>query len=104
MVSTRWTILLQSSLLAVLLAIAGCQSAPVQEMSDARQAITVAKEAGAAEYASAELKAAEDFLTSAQRSLGRGEYTKARDNAMQAKVRALDALKVSEASQDDNGN
>lgn len=104
MVSTRWTILLRSALLAMLLVVAGCQSAPVQEMSDARQAITVAKEAGAAEYASAELKAAMDLLTSAERSLNRREYTQARDNAMQAKVKALDALKVSEASQDDNGN
>ena len=94
---------MRSSLLAVLLAITGCQTAPVQEMSDARQAITVAKEAGAAEYAIAELKAAEDFLVSAERNLDRREYKQARDDAMQAKVNALAALKVSEATQDDDG-
>ncbi|HSH28259.1 MAG TPA: hypothetical protein VK971_00005, partial [Thiohalobacter sp.] len=39
----------------VLLLLAGCAAAPVQEMSDARQALLAAEEAGAAEYAGATL-------------------------------------------------
>ena len=100
MVSNSWTISLRCILLAVLLTIVGCQSAPVQEMSDARQAIAVAKEAGAAEHASTDLEAAEIYLTNAEQSLGKRHYAKARDEALQAKARALFALKVSEENQD----
>ena len=56
----------------LLLVIAGCvTSPPVQEMSDARQAIAVAKEAGAAELASAEFSDAEAYLASAQNLFAR---------------------------------
>jgi len=53
---------LQAAVLAAALALAGCQTAPVQEMSDARQAISVAREAGAAEHAADDLKAAIEYL------------------------------------------
>ena len=104
MVSNSWTTFLRCALLAVLLTIIGCQTAPVQEMSDARQAIAVAKEAGAVDHAAADLKAAEEFLISAERSLGERQYAKARADALQAKSRALDALKVSEANQETDGD
>jgi hypothetical protein len=100
MVSTRWKISSRCILLAALLTIVGCQTAPVQEMSDARQAIAVAKEAGAADHAAADLKAAEEYLTSAERSLGERHYAQARDEAVQAKSRALFATKISEESQE----
>lgn len=100
MVSNGWAICLRCFLLAVLLAMVGCQSAPVQEMSDARQAITVAKEAGAAEHAASDLRAAEEHLSSAEQSLGNRHYAKARDEALQAKARALFATKVSEENQE----
>ena len=104
MVSNSWAIFLRGALLAVLLTIVGCQTAPVQEMSDARQAIAVAKKAGAADHAAADLKAAEEFLTSAERSLVIRHYSQARDDALHAKSRALDALKVSAANQETNGD
>ncbi len=100
MVSNSWTIYLRCFLLAVLLAMVGCQSAPVQEMSDARQAIAVAKEAGAAEHAVTDLRAAENFLSNAEQSLGNRHYAKARDEALQAKARALFATRVSEENQE----
>ena len=100
MVSNSWTISLRCILLAVLAAMAGCQSAPVQEMSDARQAIAVAKEAGAAEHAASDLEAAEDYLSDAEQSLGDRHYAQARDEAVQAKARALFAIKVSEENQE----
>jgi len=88
---------LQVSLLAVLWGLAACETAPpVQEMSDARQAIAVAKEAGAADHAAFHLRAAEKYLASAEQKLGERAYNQARRDAKQAKMKALDALKASE--------
>ena len=64
--------------------------------SDARQAISVAKEAGAAKHAAFHLEAAENYLDSAESDLTRRAYHEARKNAYQAKMKALDALQVSE--------
>jgi hypothetical protein len=101
MLSSRMTIFLRSALLATLILVAGCQTAPpVQEMSDARQAIMVAKEAGAAQHAASDLKEAESFLQSAEKSLSTRNYATARRDAVQAKSKALDALMRSEAVQD----
>jgi len=86
----------------LLLAIAGCVTGPpVQEMSDARQAIAVAKEAGAAELASTELSEAEAYLESAQKKLSERSYSPARRDALLAKDKALDALALAESVDDD---
>jgi hypothetical protein len=101
MLSSRLTVFLRSTLLTVALLAAGCQVAPpVQEMSDARQAITVAKEAGAAEHAADDLDAAEKFLRSAEKYLTTRNYAIARHDAVQAKTKALEALQRSEALQE----
>lgn len=73
-------------------------AAPVQEMSDARQAIAAAKEAGAENHAAEDLRAAEAFLDSAQRNLSERAYGSARRDATLAKEKARKALKVSEGS------
>lgn len=92
-------LLVHGLLLAALVLLAGCQTAPpVQEMSDARQAITVAKAAGAAEKAAIHLQAAENYLASAEQRLLDQQYSQARYDAKQAKMKALDALKASEAA------
>ena len=79
--------------------LAACETAPpVQEMSDARQAIAVAKKAGAADHAAFHLRAAETYLASAQKKLTEQLYGQARRDAKQAKMKALDALKESEAA------
>jgi hypothetical protein len=91
--------LLKGLALVVLLSLSACETTPpAQEMSDARQAISVAREAGAAEYAAFHLKAAEDYLESAKRALNDGEYAAARRDAKHAKVKALDALREAESS------
>ena len=88
---------LQVWLLAAFCCLAACETAPpVQEMSDARQAIAAAREAGAAELAAFHLKAAENYLASAEEKLGERAYGQARRDAKQAKMKALDALKASE--------
>ena len=77
---------------------AGCETAPpVQEMSDARQAIAVAKEAGAEELATIHLKAAEFYLQSAEEKLNNQQFSQARSDAKQAKMKALDALRYAES-------
>ena len=65
-------------------------------MSDARQAIAVAREAGAAELAAFHLNAAEKYLASAEEKLSERAFGQARHDAKQAKMKALDALKESE--------
>ncbi len=65
---------------------------PVQEMSDARQAISTAREGGAKEHAAEELHAAETFLDSAKRNLSEFAYASARRDAMLARENARKAL------------
>ncbi len=82
--------------------VASCQSSPpVQEMSDARQAIAVARDAGAERFAVETLRAAEAFLDSAQRNLTERAYAQARRDALQAKTKALEALAAVETQQPD---
>jgi hypothetical protein len=91
--------------LTLTLLLAACETAPpVQEMSDARQAITVAREAGAADLAAAELAEAEKYLQNAEEKLDDEEYREARNAALEAKLRAQKALQLSEASKDSNGD
>ena len=89
--------ILKGLLVTLLLSTTACETAPpVQEMSDARQAIAVAREAGAAETAAFHLKAAEDYLESAEAALNERAYSEARRDAKHAKMKALDALKAAE--------
>jgi len=85
-------------LLAVLLlaAIAGCAGAPVQEMSNARQAVRAAERAGAASYAPDTLNEARRLLKNAEYNLRHGDYRTARDDAEQARDKAVEARRVAE--------
>jgi outer membrane murein-binding lipoprotein Lpp len=77
--------------------LAGCVTAPpVQEMSDARQAIAAAEEADAERVASDTLAAARRFLAEAERQIQEEAYGPARMNAVRAKNRALLALRSTE--------
>ena len=92
----RAKIYLQILVLTAICGLAACETAPpVQEMSDARQAIAVAREAGAADLAAFHLRAAEKYLASAEQKLGERAYNPARRDAKQAKMKALDALRAS---------
>ncbi len=81
---------------AVLCAGTGCVSAPVQEMSNARQAIAAAVDAGAEEHAPADLEAARRLLDNAETSLQNKEYREARRAAEAAKSRAVAALEATQ--------
>lgn len=82
---------------AALLLSAACASIPVQEMSDARQAIQAAEEAGAATLAPEPLREAKRLLTSAERKLQREAYTAARLDAREARRQATEALQVAQS-------
>jgi hypothetical protein len=72
--------------------LAGCAGAPVQEMSDARQAIAAARAAGATTASSPDFYAAEAAIGRAESHLQAEEFTRARLAAMEAKRHAAAAL------------
>ncbi len=78
--------------LSLLLLGAGCASTPpIQEMSDARQAVQAAREVHAERYAPISLSEAERLLEEATRQLRAKNYRKAREKALAAKKMALKA-------------
>lgn len=80
-------------LCAALLGVAGCASGPpVQEMSDARQAIAAAREAGAANFDDEGLRRAETQLAEAEAQLNQRVYWDAKRLAVDAKETAIEAL------------
>ena len=85
---TSWLTLL---LLSLFLLVACSVMPPVQEMSDARQAIKAAREANAEKYAPQKLRSAEDSLELATKTLEQGEYEEARMAATVAKALAIKA-------------
>ena len=72
--------------------LAACKGPPVQEMSDARQAIAAARAAGAAERSPAELTAAQAAISRAEQDLQLQHFARARFSAEEAKRRAAAAL------------
>jgi outer membrane murein-binding lipoprotein Lpp len=73
--------------------LAGCPSGPpVQELSDARQAIAAASTAGATPSSSPDLYAAQAAIARAQSHLEAREYVRARLAAQEAKRHATAAL------------
>ena len=75
----------------------GCAGAPVQEMSNARQAVRAAQQAGGAKYAPEAMTEAERLLQSAKTNQSKGEYRTAREQAEQARDTAMVALREAEA-------
>ena len=87
-------------LLTVLLGvfISACSiTAPVQEMSNARQSIQAAKDANAENFATDVLSEAKQRLHSARRELDAGEYERARILALEAKHLALKAKQLAKS-------
>ena len=76
--------------------LSGCVGAPVQEMSNARQAVRAAQRAGAEEHAPAVFAEAQKLLQQATNNLSHGEYRAARDQAEQARAKALEARRLAE--------
>ena len=75
----------------------GCASAPVQEMSDARQAIRAAQDAGAATKAPQTFTQAQGALSRAESLLNKRFYRSARHSAEEAHDKAVAALEQARA-------
>ncbi len=87
------------TLVILALSISACAvTAPVQEMSNARQSIKAAKDANAEKLATDVLSEAKQRLRYAIRELDAGEYEKARILALEAKHLALKARQLSESN------
>ncbi len=70
-----------------------CATAPpYQEMSDARQAIKLAEEAGAASKQPALFGEAQEFMASAKRRIDKRQFGTARYDAIRAREKAIRAL------------
>ena len=95
--SRQAAVALQLLVLFATLVASGCASAPVQEMSNARQTIRAAQDAGAAQYAPDSLNEAQSLLSQAETALHRHEYRSARRHAEEAHDKATEALHLAEA-------
>jgi Domain of unknown function (DUF4398) len=71
-----------------------CATAPVQEMSDARQAIRAARDAGAAQAAPEQLEEARSLLSSAEAHLEQRRFRDARREAIAARASAVAAMEA----------
>ena len=84
------------------LSLSACSiTAPVQEMSNARQSIRAAKDVNAEKLASNILSEAQQRLKSAMHELDAGEYEKARILAVEAKHLALKARQLAVSNKSD---
>ena len=96
----------RSLLLSIALsaALIGCAGAPVQEMSNARQAIKAAREAGAAKVVPQTMNEAQTLLERAELNLQRRAYRDARRDAIAARGKAGEALGAVQLSSDAGGS
>ncbi len=84
-----------AGLIILLVLLSACTAAPIQEMSDARQAITAASQAGADSRSPSVLFKAKQYLMVAESALERGEYSVAKRSALNAKRQAVKARLIS---------
>ncbi|VAW89147.1 hypothetical protein MNBD_GAMMA18-321 [hydrothermal vent metagenome] len=78
-------------ILCCLIGLLACSVAPIQEMSDARQAVQAAKSSGVVAQQSKLLELAENHLKSAELKLQRRWYDSAREDAILARDAAVKA-------------
>jgi len=91
---TMGAVWISALLLSVL--VAACGTAPVQEMSEARQAIAAARAVGARDYAAEQYNKAESLLKNAEHMLNNRHYGKARRSANEARDEAIRARETAQ--------
>jgi hypothetical protein len=87
--SQHWKV---HTLLGALILTAACAKPPTQEMADAESALNAATQAGAEQYAAAELTAAQETLADARAKMESQDYKGAKLASLDAKVKAEAAL------------
>lgn len=80
---------------ALLVLVTACATAPIQEMSNARQSLQAARDVGADQYARYHFQTANDYLARAERELELRYFSRARHDAIVAKSEARKAHEVS---------
>jgi len=80
----RWVVIAMMAAFAM-----ACGSAPVQEMSEARQAIEAARAVGAEQYATQHYEKAQLLLKDAEELLNDRHFRRARQSAAQARDEAI---------------
>ena len=80
----RWLVVVMFSLI-----LSACTSLPIQEMSDARQAISAAQIAGAEFFAINAFREAQRWLDVAENALEQKDYQASRQAAVEAKKQAV---------------
>ena len=88
-------------LLCLTMPLVACAPAPVQQMSEARQAIEAARAAGAGQYAPEQLEEANSLLDTAQQLLNDRRFRDARRSASQARDAAIRARETAEAASEE---
>ena len=83
-------------MLLVLALGSACGSAPVQEMSEARQAIDAARAAGAEKHATEQYNKAQTLLKNAEQQLNDYHFSKARQSAAEARDEAVRARETAQ--------
>ena len=81
---------------AALLLVVACGSAPVQEMSEARQALEAARVAGAEQHAAEGYARARALLRTAEDMLNGRHFRKARESAAMARDEAIQARETAQ--------
>jgi hypothetical protein len=94
----RKALLTLLALITLVLGAACATSPPVQEMSDARQAIAAAEEAQAERYAPDQLSEARRYLADAEENIRLESFNLARINAVRALNRATQALEAAQSA------
>lgn len=80
----------------LLILVVACRTAPVQEMSEARQAIEAARVAGAEQHAPENYRKAKALLQTAEDLLNDRHFRKARENAALARDEAIQAREAAQ--------
>ncbi|VAW91483.1 hypothetical protein MNBD_GAMMA22-2744 [hydrothermal vent metagenome] len=75
---------------------------PVQEMSNARQALNAARDANAEQFAENQYKKAKELLEQARSNIENGDYHTARYLALEAKNEAIQARQNSQNQSKEN--
>jgi hypothetical protein len=85
-------------LIGAMFLLLGCAAVPLQDMSNARQALQAAERVQAKQYAQEDYKRAELLLDEAERLMRSGQYDSARELAQRAKAIAVAARAASLAA------
>ncbi len=92
--TSRRLLLKALGLIVFVYILSACVSAPVQEMSDARQALIAAESVNASEDAPTLYQLAKDQIGLAEQALHNNQYTLAKKNAEMARQNAIQAREL----------